>query len=480
LAETGLRDAASKPEAFDAALSPYLEKWTANISEYVPRLLRLCVSTRKVGIVLFIDNVDQLPPAYQSQIFLLAQRVTRTIGAVTIAALREESYYTVSMQRTFTAYTTRKFHIASPRFRQLIGKRIEYALNVLNRNPTEVREILSSGMDLHQKPLAEFLKIVEFSIFEQNRNIARFIESICFGNMRLALQMFATFLTSGVTDVDKMLRIYQREGAYFVAFHEFIKSVMLGDRRYYSESGSPIMNVFDCGSERNSSHFTGIRILRILLEHRGEYTPQGQGYLDVGAIVMRFEDVFDNREDVVRTLNRLVARQLVETNTRSTENIAGASHVRITSAGWYYQRYLVSSFPYLDLVLQDTPLNSAALEANLRDAMWSVDNLSDRDDLKIERMQVRFDRVNRFLEYLSYEEEKEREAFRLSRSRGVLGEEIVPPIKLAYQRQKEWIEYRLRENRERYADEAIFVRSDDGPMTESDDDELEVGESPSS
>ena len=72
--------------------------------------------------------------------------------------------------------------------------------------------------------------------------------------MRMALEMFTTFLVSGATDVDKMLAIYNREGAYFVAFHEFVKSIMLGDRKYYKESESPVMNLYDCGADRNSSH----------------------------------------------------------------------------------------------------------------------------------------------------------------------------------------------------------------------------------
>lgn len=477
LAETGLRDLASKPDEFDSALSPYLEKWQGNLSEYVPRLLKLAVSTRKLGLVIFIDNVDQLSPAYQAQIFLLAQRITRIVNATTIVVLREESYYTVSIQRAFTAYTTRKFHIASPRFRRLIGKRIEYAVNLLSRSPNEIKEIVSTHLEYDREALADFLKIVEHSIFEQNRNIARFIEAICYGNMRLALQMFATFLTSGVTDVDKMLRIYRRDHSYFVAFHEFVKSVMLKDRQYYKEAESPIMNLFDCGAERNASHFTALRILRMVLEHRGEYTSEGQGYVEVGMIVRRFEDVFDDREDVVRTLNRLVTRQLIETNTRSTESIAGASHVRATSAGWYYQRYLVRAFAYLDLVLQDTPLNSLALERELRDAVAEVNNLSDREELKIERMEVRFNRVGRFLSYLADEERREREMFRLTGLRGVLGEEFVGRIAGACERQIKWIRYRLRENRERYADEAIFEQPDEfEPISDEPGEEAGEGE----
>ncbi len=155
--------------------------------------------------------------------FLLAQRVTRTIGAVTILALREESYYSASIQKTFTAYTNRKFHIASPRFRRLIDSRIQFALGVLENQTGAIDYVLRDGISIDRPAIADFLRIIETSIFERNLNIARFIEALCFGNMRLALDMFTTFMTSGVTDVDKMLNIYRRDGAYFVAFHEFVK-----------------------------------------------------------------------------------------------------------------------------------------------------------------------------------------------------------------------------------------------------------------
>lgn len=82
-------------------------------------------------MVIFVDNVDQLSPSYQAQIFMLAQRVTRLIGSVTVVALREESYYTASVQKTFTAYTNRKFHIASPQCRKLIVNRLRFARHYL-------------------------------------------------------------------------------------------------------------------------------------------------------------------------------------------------------------------------------------------------------------------------------------------------------------------------------------------------------------
>ncbi len=377
--------------------------------------------------------------------------MTDAVGAITVMALREESYYSASVQRIYTAYTNQKFHIASPYFRRLIGSRIEYALTVL-RDERSLAEVVGTRIQLDTGAVLDFLKIVEQSIFERNKQISRFIEAVSVGNMRLALQMFATFLTSGVTDVQKMLWIYQREGAYYVAYHEFVKSVMLGDRRYYKESESPIMNVFDCGSERNSSHFTTLRLLSLLLAHRGESSPEGQGYVDIGRITAAFEDRFDNREDCLRSLERLVTRQLAETDTRSSASLKGANQVRVTSAGWYFVRFLISRFAYLDLVLQDTPISNDEVEADLRRSVEAVDNLGDREEEKLQRIEARFDRVGKFIKYLEGEEKSERDRLKLREVDSILSQAIVAGICERFEREREEIRKRVAANRERFAE----------------------------
>ena len=395
--------------------------------------------------MLFIDNVDQLDSEYQAQIFLLAQRITRMAGSVTVIALREESYYAPSVQNTFTAYTSHKFHIASPQFLPMIQNRIQYAIRALETQKNKIAGTVLHAQAFDSRDISDFLRIVEFSILEWSRRISRFIECICFGNMRSALQMFTTFLTSGATDVDKMLLIYRRSGQYNVAFHEFQKSVILEDRAYYKEDESPILNLFNCSSERNSSHFTGLRLLSLLLSHRSESNPEGRGYVDLGRAVGLFADAFDNVRDLSITLDRLLSKQLIEVNTRATHTVAGASHVRITAAGWYYLRYLARTFAYLDLVLQDTPLNDDKLERYLRQSVYDVNNLADKEQEKYERMQVRFNRTQNFLNYLMEEEQREAKIFNLTGLPNPLSTIFVKDIIRTVQSDRDYIEQRLRE-----------------------------------
>lgn len=456
LEESALRPYKESTTQYEEKLAEYLGKWQSDTANYVPRLLNTCEPRQNRKVVLFIDNVDQLSPESQAKTFLLSQRITRSVGSLTIVAMREESYYTASVQKSFTAYTSRKFHIASPRFLDIIQNRIAYAQRFLN-NIIENPSFDSDQQKLQDaKDMYDLLTIVGESLFSINRNIVRFVDAICFGNMRSALEMFIAFLTSGATDVDKMLNIYRRDGKYYVGFHEFVKSVMLASRKYYKEEQSPILNVFDCGAYKNSSNFTALRILNVLLSYQGQASREGQGYIEIARLLSSFEDIFDNTEDFIITLNRLLQGQLVEVNTRSTESITGASHVRVTSAGWYYSRYLVRSFCYLDLVLQDTPLSDSQVAQQLKQSVYLVDNLYDREEDKVERVEERFRRVEYFLDYLKREEDLERSHFQLDTVAGSLGQPITDPIREQYERERDWIRTRIVENRERYADDAIF------------------------
>ena len=114
--------------------------------------------------------------------------------------LREESYYTGSVQKTFTAYSSRKFHIASPHFRKMIGFRIEYAIRMIEHRLGDEKDY---GQRNQLESIRDFLRIVQDAMV-MNLKIGRFIKAICHGNMRFALEMFATFVTSGATDVDEM------------------------------------------------------------------------------------------------------------------------------------------------------------------------------------------------------------------------------------------------------------------------------------
>ena len=163
--------------------------------------------------------------------------------------------------------------------------------------------------------------------------------------------------------------------------------------------------------------------------------------------------------------------------------------VRVTAAGWFYARQLAGTFSYLDLVLQDTPLNELGIAEDLRDSVREVDNLYDRSEEKVVRVEARFRRVERFLKYLGNEEEDEFERFGLAPVSSILTERITPWLAKSFQNNRDWISTRLAENRERPIDERFAALSaqdeevlsainsefyDQSPATTSDETSTEV------
>lgn len=208
------------------------------------------------------------------------------------------------------------------------------------------------------------------------------------GDMRHALDMFRAFLSSGNTDVDKILRITKQHDEYVVPFHEFAKSAILGSRRFYSQRVSHVVNLFGLSEALRPSHFTALRLLARLSTSEMVSSEHGVGYLSSLKILREFRESFGFADDALSWLKELLARNLIESEPPRATPIEDAVAFRITAAGAYYWKYLVRAFSYLDLVFVDTPLGDRELARRLGEFAKFVD------------LDVRFERVDMFLSYL--------------------------------------------------------------------------------
>jgi hypothetical protein len=246
----------------------------------------------------------------------------------------------------------------------------------------------------HEEPVARFLELVDTSIRQDQKRARQLLESIAMGNLRKAMAVFSSFLISGHTDAGKILSIVEQSENYLVPLHEFIKSIGLGDNRNYQSESSVIANLFTIADESRPCHFTKLRILEYLFFRRGQMEPIfGLGFVRLSSIANSFEKIGTSEADLRESLQTMAAYSLVENDIYDSKKVSDA--YRITSAGRYYIRYLLPQFSYLDLVLQDTPINDSMKLDAIKEMIYKHD-LNDR-----------FSRVRLFLEYLNEQEQKQ-------------------------------------------------------------------------
>jgi len=398
---------------------------------YCEGVLSHLASRQRLPIVVF-DNVDQLRVEAQTQLYTTAHRVSTSHRSVAIVVLREESYSAALMMRHVTAHTARPYHLSSPQFHELLRMRIDFAVNAAR---TAGDDVFATDEQRRYAEVVRLFHLLRQSLLGRNKDTIRLVESIAYGNMRLALKLFNSFVTSGATNIPKIIANFDRFRGYTVPFHEFCKSVMLGDYRYYRERRSDIANVFELTASPRASHFTALRILSYL-SAVGVGRAAADGFRNLAVLINDCIDVFDNEDDVKSTLLRLVAvdRQLLELDSRRSDSLSGAHAIRITTSGMYYFRVLVSSFSYLDLVWQDTPIGSESLCDELAGAAHETD------------MIVRFQRVDKFLDYLEAEERDELAALVSGQTSGQVGiwGPFVPRLRYVFEREKTLIRRKLR------------------------------------
>ncbi len=344
-------------------------------------------------IVIVFDNTDQLGEEFQAAVFLLSQGIARDCQALAIVALREEKFFAAYRRGIFDAFGDRRFHIGSPDLEMVIRKRLVYGLRKYKDQITS--EAGAGNLSEEQKQVEAILWALIRSTTQKNQNIIRMLACVSNGDTRHALGMFRDFVSSGNTDMDKIIEILRRTGSYTVPFHEFAKSAVLGLRRYFKSSVSHILNVFLRSAARGSSHLTASRILARLSSAERTPSPHGEGFIDTVQLLGEYRQSFGLAEDFLQRGEELLRRGLLESEPPKAAGIERTDALRVSASGAYYWRYLARAFAYVDLVYVDTPIEDRELALRLSKLSTLTDYAS------------RFDRVRAFLDYLQANERSE-------------------------------------------------------------------------
>jgi len=362
-----------------------------------------------VTISLVLDNVDQksyVSPRYQEKVFELAQHLTPDLRTITILNLREESFFRATRSGVLDAYLVPKFLISSPTFEDLIRRRMHYAIELLQKDDDLLSEYFGRRIEgLDKSLLISVFKILLNSIRRNRRvgkEILRFLNDISGGNMRQALRFFNTFMTSANTDVNEMLYIESLapKGSpdwlrYQIPLHHIIKSIILGENKYYSSSRSFVFNIFQLNPAYTNSHFLSLKILDYLHTRINHFFKLDTGFLPINFIMQETEIANIAPDAVKYSISNLALYGLIEFDNQNKEGFETAEYMRITQTGKYYIENLIYNFTYCDLMSFDTLIADEALAIDIKSKLVY-------DEIKeiYERTSYRFSRTKSFINYL--------------------------------------------------------------------------------
>ena len=372
--------------AFEARISEMIAEDYKNAQAYADRVLDWCGS--HVPVFLVVDNVDQLEDSEtQSTIFTASIAIASRIGAHLVVSLRESTYVEHRHSPVFDAFDFDPVQIEPPKISPVLSKRFFVAKNLLKGRSGEFTT--TGGAVVKADDLSKFIGMVQKSVL--GTEVGTQIEVLADGDVRLALRMTREFLESGYTDPAKAIQVAESGGDYVLPKHEALRSIIVGNRRVYSEQYSVIGNPFDARLSRTGAQLLRLFILNALVRMSvdGKFR-----YLDGPRIKDACNKVGFSDDYVLQVLKDLCRLNFLHTSSHGPASLNASFFP--SRLGGHVVRELISNMTFVENVMMDTFIDHTDIWEQLR--ALSEEILADRNITR--RVRKRVKRVKVFYDFM--------------------------------------------------------------------------------
>jgi hypothetical protein len=399
----------NSPGQYQEKLNSFLEENLKQQENHFIKVAEYLLKERRLRLCVTLDNADQLDYNTQREIFLLANSINSRGKCITILSIREGYYYKLRNKPPFDAFRSNVYHITAPPYKEVLQKRITYAIESLKVGG-KITGVWGSNKSLQidaQTGIDFFSNLDKTLFINENSEMLRFLEETTYPNIRLGLELFRDFLLSGHTKVsDYVLRKYiQPDVKIPIPVQEFVISIALENKKYYNHELSRVHNIF-YPSEESTYIFLKCKILKYLFEKTKSHG-YAERFILVKNLIEDFNSVGYLDRIIFNELNDLKDLGMIETDDQISdiENHQLNSQeqsISISLKGFYYLNELKNRFFYIDLVSQDTPIYDIESFQRVKSEFPLSDDKGQRN------LKNRKSCVLAFIEYLKKQEANEK------------------------------------------------------------------------
>jgi len=346
-----------------------IEQW-----RHEPKMLAEGISRYIQGdcgdtIVVVFDNVDRKNAEEQLTAFQHAMNFKTSTKSLVLLPMRDSTFDLYNDQPPLDTYRTGTvFHISPPRFVDVVKKRLLLSIAKLSESADETLSYKTPSGAQITYPSTEagaYLTKIYTAIFDRRGNLSRIIEALSGRDVRRALDMFISIISSGHMPEDIITRV--TIGGHLLKFpeHLIIRILMRGDNRFFSDKSGFISNIFYSSNQwHKPSNLLVIELLFFLLGKRKVQGDNGhQGYFSLKTIISRLENMGFSDPDTLDAIKFALTNNLLETDnfSQDTEALTEATCMKATASAWAHMRFLSGRDEYLLGVMPTTPINLQSL-----------------------------------------------------------------------------------------------------------------------
>ena len=354
--------AKTSPEQAAIARANDLAKWQDDPELTARGIAEYILGGRKEILIVVMDNVDRLDLKNQLAAFQLTLWFLARTSCFVVLQMRDETYERYKNKPPLDTFRTGiTFHISPPRFTDVVRRRLELSREYLAAHP-EKRQSYSTESGLRvtypTSDLEQFLRELYVELFDRKRNKSRLLEAIAGWDVRRALQIFVSIITSGHLTSTAITSTILGGRTVAITEQNVLRILMRGEYQFFSDDSGFVSNIFGFDPEwQKPDNFIMVEILYFLARNRKRKGETGlEGYFSCRRVADELQRMGYVPEDTLSALNIALQRQLISADHMNFTSVAFDDSVHILASGFMHVRVLAARIEYLYGVIPTTPI----------------------------------------------------------------------------------------------------------------------------
>lgn len=373
--------------AFKEKFSEWIDNLIVNQpQDYVKKLLKSSISSRKLMPCIVFDNTDHFPQSFQESVFQFAQSIYRECFSFIICPITDRTVWQLSKSGPLQSYDHRDFYLPVPSTKEVLTKRVEFIKLKAQEDPENSKEYFTKkGIRLSISDVTAFALSVE-DIFINEDYVGRMVGWLANFDIRRGLQIAQRIITSPILDISELVKAYAIGQRFRPQRLSIKKALLLGDyNHFYQQDSSFIVNLFEVNSNAVTSPLLRLSILRLLIDVYSETLESEKIYRSVEDILNYFEPTTVSRTIVKENLKTLLDYRLIEPYDPTDTSIYESQRVKITHCGRIHYEFVTDDREgvYMSEMALMTPVISQEYISKIRDLLMKNEKLSGQDWRKI-------------------------------------------------------------------------------------------------
>lgn len=350
-------------------LAAEIARLRADTPLFVKRVAHYLRHSLKRPLCVIIDNADHHTPTFQRRAYLMARQLEADLQCAVVLSLQEQWFWEHRTgEGVLTAYHDTVFHVPAPRVRNVLKKRIDFAVKLCRDKAVPLSSMrLGTNLAFEFSHLQAFLQSCTDAFFE-NPHTAVTFECLSNGDVRRGLSLFCDFVRSGHTKATQYVLSSMAGERFEFTEDDLVTSVSKASFLNYSGRRSSVPNPLTLldGIGAVASRMATLHLMQYLTPAYKVIVPAvGRGFVSREELVKFLEDYGFAADDIGKVLVVMCRAGMMEADTSSSRDPAASRYLRQTTLGRIISNRLTFRAKFVEMCMLDTPIADDKLRGNI-------------------------------------------------------------------------------------------------------------------